>query len=387
MIVKHDLDDLFIENKIILDGTKRLYLQSLKYRDYNLEYTTPYLLRLSDGCIIKDGSWSRLIKELLKHLQSNYPASEFDLFDFKVDWSNAKLFGPNKFIVNSVEIAPGLYASVNFTAVHAIWFIQDILHFYHINIGQCALIINRPPLVEPEDIKREVIKANKESFFCYITEVEKKEEKYANTLLKNIDIINRVLEKLSRPYCNIYLLDSGQSLSNYRNIILSDHSKYVAWNTKQFEVVKKTLDYYKAYFEKVQAMQKYIKDSNIEKDLHSNYPTYIETWYKKLELEPIQLLDKAQSLGEIDVFILHLVESNNFNYKKSNIVSILRGEDDKYKNDKYYGIFKSQYSINKILNRIAFLLKIEYLMTDEILHTNDIGLTKKGKEWLAEHKQ
>ena len=244
MKIGHGLDELFNKYNIVLNGDERIYAQTLVERDYNLESTTPFCLVIDGFLELREKAWTRIVKGVAQYLQANYPLPLDELYDYRTQWSKAAVFGPDKFLDNCEYVCEDLYVSVNFTALHSLWFIQDLLKLYKIDLSTCYLLIHRSPIAEPHEVQDAIRKVVKESFTNYLIEEKGKEKEKAIKIVDNFKYINSVLSKITRSYYDLFLLDSALILSIYKSKILQDYKKYVSWNDKQLAQVKRCLDYF-----------------------------------------------------------------------------------------------------------------------------------------------
>ena len=256
MEIGHGLEALFKKHKILLSGTERIYVQSLAKRDYILENTTPYSIVIDNFLEIKVRAWTKVVVEVAKYLQLNYPLPLDDLYSFRTKWSKAVVFGKEKFLDNCVQIDENLFVSTNFTALHSLWFIQDLLEKYKISLSSCYLLIHRSPIAEPLEVQNAIRKVVKESFTNYLIEEKGKSSETAINIAKNFEFINDVLAKISRTYYDFFLFDNTVTLSNYKSKLIADYEIYSGWSVKQITTAKKYLDYYTDFFTEVKKTMK-----------------------------------------------------------------------------------------------------------------------------------
>ena len=259
MYLGYGLDELFQKYNILLNGTQRIYTQSLTKRDYVLENTTPYSIVIDNFLEIKIKAWTKVVVGVVKYLQANYPLPLEELYEFRTDWSKAAVFGPEKFLDNCVEVCDGLFVSVNFTALHSLWFIQDILKKYKIDLSTCYLLIHRAPVAEPVEVQNAVREVVKNSFTRYLIDEKKKTEEIAINIVKNFKHINLVLSQITRSYYDFFLFDNPIPLATYKSKLILEYKKYSGWSEKQIEIVKKYLDYYTDFFRQVSKTMKVTK--------------------------------------------------------------------------------------------------------------------------------
>ena len=251
MNLGYGLGELFSKYNILLNGTDRIYVEPLAKRDYILENTTPYSILIDNFLEIKVRAWTKVVVEVAKYLQVNYPLPLEELYSFRTTWSKAAVFGPEKFLDNCVRILDNLYVSTNFTALHSVWFVQDLLEKYNISLSSCYLLIHRSPVAEPLEVQNAIREVVKASFTKYLIEEKGKSEEIAINIVKNFKFINEVLSKITRSYNDFFLYDNTIVLSTYKSRLLIDYKKYSGWTDKQILAVKKYLDYYTDFFTQV----------------------------------------------------------------------------------------------------------------------------------------
>ena len=62
----------------------------------------------------------------------------------------------------------GVYINCNHTALHACWFLQDLLDFFGIDKSTVSFLIHRPSSAEPKKVKDYVEKRFKKNFAEFI---------------------------------------------------------------------------------------------------------------------------------------------------------------------------------------------------------------------------
>ncbi len=262
---KDQLRNLYQKYNIENDGLKRNYVLNIGERRIDMDYTTPIELKIlvtfdnndfknakQELKAFKQRSWVNLIKELVIYLQSVKPKQIEDLVNFRTDWSKAAIFSKIKAIDNMVKIDEDLYVSVNFTAVHSQWIINDLLTFYGIHEG--SLIINRPPKAEPKEVKEFIEEYRKADFNEFLK--EHKDEEKANKIVKSIDLFNKILGRMNSSYNNFYLFDNLNLFYTYKSKFLKDVNNYVSWDENKIKTADRYLSYLLAYFKKAEQEEK-----------------------------------------------------------------------------------------------------------------------------------
>ena len=250
---------LFQKYGFLTNGLNRQYVSHANERKYDFENTTPNQLQIlvppqweEPGThavnpalhTFEASSWVRLAEDLINYLQSKAPKSMEELLGFRVDWSKADIFTPNKAIDNMVPVGD-LYMSVNFTATHSAWFIGDLLNFYGINVGY--LFVHRSPIAEPKEIVEMVRAERKAGFKQHLMNKYGKSEEKADKIISAFNAFNKVLARMTSSYYDYFLFDNTTALSNCKSRMIIDIAKYTVWSDAQIATAKKYLDYYSNY--------------------------------------------------------------------------------------------------------------------------------------------
>lgn len=241
-----DLKELYKKYHVTQFGLERFYASSLKDRFWDEDFVTPYYLFVED-IIIKDRSWVNIIKQLAQYLQTKYPKPLSELFEYRTDWSKGAIFSDHAFITNVKEIAPGLFVSVNFTSLHSVWIIQDLLNLYNVDLDDCLLIVHKPPRAEPSEIQKALEKDTIKNFKDYLKEQGCDDDK-ADKIIRCIKVYSTYLDKLNYSYNNFFLIDNAVTLSNYKAKFFQELYKVARLTEGQIKTAHKCLDYYTNYF-------------------------------------------------------------------------------------------------------------------------------------------
>lgn len=234
---------------VIFDGTRRYYIEDLTSRDYVLEGTTPYQMKIYD-IFIEEKSWGALICKVLEILLEKNSKYLYKICDFRCPWSKAIMIS-KKPKTNFKKLTQNLYVNCNHTALHSCWFIQDLLDYFNVDKASVYFLIHRPSGAEPKEVKEYIEKRTKRRFSYYLQERFKKDENRANKIINNIDkYLNRILRNQSRSHVNFFLFDDKNILYNYiqkvRNII-DIESKY---DERTKKILNKYLDYILTFYRK-----------------------------------------------------------------------------------------------------------------------------------------
>lgn len=270
------LEELYAKHHVLTDGLQRRYVINTHERRYDLDFVTPIELVVlvpreweeGDSSFIispavvnkkfENRAWVQILKELVIYLQSKSPKTKEELLAFRTDWSKAPIFNNFKSIDNMVEIDEGLFFSVNYTATHSTWIIGDLLKFYDVGLGY--IVVHRTPAAEPQEIREEVGRIRRAEFKQFLTSNCGKEEEKADKIVKNFDVLNKILSKMGTSYNDFFLFDETLSMSNYKAKLLKDSHKYVYWNESQLKTVRRYLDYLTDYYTSVMKVAKNHKE-------------------------------------------------------------------------------------------------------------------------------
>lgn len=224
-----------------LIGGRRIYSIPLNERKYGYERCIPFYLKLNDF-VNNDNRFARVIPELFKYLQAKYPKPIEDFIKFRTPWSRAAVFGDHKFMANCVQVLDNLYMSINFTGLHATWFIQDLINFFNPKIEDYLFYVRVPCMNEPIEVKNDFGILVVESFKIHLKE-QGKTDKSIEIILKNIGKLNKFLQTLNIGWNDFYLIDE---LKNYQVIkarVFDYIRKHQILNEDHLEIANKSLNY------------------------------------------------------------------------------------------------------------------------------------------------
>ena len=208
-------EDIFLKKYgLFFDGSKRFYIEDLSKRDYVLEFTTPASFSFQN-IKIECTSWKKLLPKIVNEFLNFSPKTNEELFSFQTSWTKQKIFTTNK-VTNSEQLKNGLFIACNFTAIHSVWLIQDLISFFKIDLASCELIIHRTPFCEPIEIKKALVKTQKENFSKYIKKTYLFSDERISKIINNIDkMADSILPKITKSYNNIWLFDVNLNAYNY----------------------------------------------------------------------------------------------------------------------------------------------------------------------------
>lgn len=232
---------------IVFEGKRRYYIEDLTERDYSLENTTPYQLEILEH-VIEEHAWGNLLCRTSELLLDLFPEYLDKLFEFRCSWSKAQMFTLEK-KTNYKPIKCGLYLNCNHTALHACWFLQDLLDFFQVDKSSVSFLIHRPSSAEPKKVKDYVEKRFKRNFIEYIQIHYNKSTESAERVVVLIEkYLNPMLIRVSKSYTNLFLFDDNQTLFNYIKKIREMINGNYKFDDKAKRILNKALDYLHQYY-------------------------------------------------------------------------------------------------------------------------------------------
>ena len=232
---------------IVFEGKRRYYIEDLTERDYSLENTTPYQLEIQ-GHAIEEHSWVNLLCRTSDLLLEMFPEYLDRILEFRCPWTKMQMFALDN-RTNYKRLKCGLYLNCNHTALHACWFLQDLLDYFKIDKSSVSLLIHRPSSAEPARIKEYIEKRFKRNFASYICSRINKPEEYAEKVIRVIEkYLNPMLAKISKSYTNFFLFDDNATLNNYVKKVREKISTSYKLEEKNKKVLNKYLDYIISYY-------------------------------------------------------------------------------------------------------------------------------------------
>lgn len=235
---------------VVFEGKRRYYVEDLTVRDYCLENTTPYQLDIL-GHVIETSTWGILLCKTSELLLDLFPEYHAKILSFRCPWSKQAMFILEQ-KTNCKLLKGGLFINCNHTALHACWFLQDLLDFFGINKSSINFLIRRPSGAEPKKVKEYIEKRFKRNFAEFLQTTHKKTEEYVGKVISIIEKhLNRILSFVSKSYTNFFLFDDNATLSNYtkktREIIASN----INFDTKTKITLNKCLDFLIQYYKSI----------------------------------------------------------------------------------------------------------------------------------------
>lgn len=232
---------------VVFEGTRRYYVEDLSERDYSLESTTPYQLDIL-GYVIEEHAWGLLLCKTADLLLTLFPDFKDKILSFQCQWTKAKMFTLEP-KTNFKLLQNGFYINCNHTALHACWFLQDMLDFFGIDKSSVSFLIHRPSSAEPKKVRDYVEQRFKRNFAEYIKLNYNKPDEYAEKVIRIIDkYLNSLLVKISKSYTNFFLFDDNTILSNYVKKVCEIINSHLRYDEKTKKVLNKYLDYLVKYY-------------------------------------------------------------------------------------------------------------------------------------------
>lgn len=241
------MDELFQKYRLIIsDRGLHLYDENLLERDFCLESTTPYRFSYK-GTNIEEGTWKRLLPRIADFLFSISDKTTEEALQLRVDWTKQPFFYSSEEKVNMAQLQNQLYLNCNFTAVHSVWCLQDLLDFFGIPREDCKLIIHRPCGAEPPEIRDYFLKSRKKDFSSYLKGVYQYDDERIAKIISNIDFFSKnYLAKFSKSYDNLFLLDSEAVVYSYMEKLVSEVEK--GGTEKQTKMVTRYVLFLKRFY-------------------------------------------------------------------------------------------------------------------------------------------
>lgn len=234
-----------IEEKygIIYINGLRYYQIDLKERRYDFEYSKPLYFRYKNLEIFAE-KWTDLILKIVKKLDSLVSKTDEDYLNFSFDWSVHKLFTERETSYN-YYFKNNIYLNPNMTALHIARAIRDLLIFYGLDLNSSYLIIRKMSKGEKVEVKTYFKNLTIEAFRNYLTEKFNLKEDSIERYIKNIEYLNKYLNKLNLSYNDLFLIEDKTLLYTLKYKIL-DMIKAEPFekSKKTYELAKKCLNIY-----------------------------------------------------------------------------------------------------------------------------------------------
>ena len=168
--------------------------------------------------------------------------------DFRCQLSKTQMFALEQ-KTNYKPIKNGLFINCNHTALHACWFLQDLLDYFLIDKSTVSFLIRRPSGAEPKKVKEYVESRFKRNFTEYLIARHRKTNEYANKVIHTLEkYLNPMLLKISKSYTNLFLFDDNQILYNYIKKLRETIDCSLKFDANAKKILNKYLDYLVQYY-------------------------------------------------------------------------------------------------------------------------------------------
>ena len=271
-----ELEELYRKHRILTDGLKRLYIVDTYDKKLDMDSVEPTLLTIFiPQCWEKNApirkveffncnSWKGLLTDLIKYFLKNNPKTREELLDFSFSWTTVKPFKETKDIVNVVKLNNGLYFSVNYSANHSFWAIQELMDLFGACGGQ--LVIHRPSHSEPKEVCDMIKNLRLSQFKDFLCDIKSLSEEKANKIINAINgPFNKLLRDSGTSYNDFFLFDSSLCLSNYKSKFVSSLLHVTTWDEKKIAIAKKYLDYLTEFYGTLSKEAKHHKDGLVHR--------------------------------------------------------------------------------------------------------------------------
>ena len=241
-------NELMEKYHIVYDNGKRYYEFDMTEKLPILDDTVPYMFQYKD-IKIYDSSWNKMTVKILEALDSINEKSEEELLSIHYFWSKQDVFSRTK----KTNHTPyrGLFLNTNHTSTHAMMNIQGLLNAYDIKLDECYFLIRRHFVNEPEEVKTLIRSENINKFRGFLL-LKKFDSKRIDTIVKNFDVINKYLGRISPGYNDFWLFDDYYSFLNYKLKTIKEIEKKMFLNEKNIKVAVCCLGYLDDFYKNKQ---------------------------------------------------------------------------------------------------------------------------------------
>lgn len=243
---------------IVYENGKRYYEFDMAEKFPVLYDTVPYLFQYKD-IKIYESSWNKMTIKILEALDSINKKTEEELLSIHYSWSKQDVFSRTK----KTNHTPyrGIFLNTNHSSSRAMMSIQCLLDAYGIKLSECYFLIRRHFISEPDEVKAYIRSNTKNDFRRYLL-FKKFDSKRIETIIKNFEVINRYLEKISSGYNDFWLFDDYYYFTNYKVKTL-DIFKKMATNDKNFNVAVRCLGYLDDFYKNRQFFE-WLENNTVE---------------------------------------------------------------------------------------------------------------------------
>jgi hypothetical protein len=227
-------------------GKKRRYILDFQEKRFDLEFTRPEYMELG-GEKLEYKSWFDLTFNLFLLLQKSNEKSIGELLKLSTEWTKTKIFSSIE-KTNHKKVKDGLYLNLNHTALHSFWLIDWLLDTYNINKKFCRIVIFRPPVSEPIEVKTLIKKEVTLKFSTFLNRNKFISEGNIEIIIRNLEKINDLyVIKYERTSNDVFLFDDKINFSLFKSRLLKKistmHSK-----SPILDKMKKYFDYLTEFY-------------------------------------------------------------------------------------------------------------------------------------------
>lgn len=274
--------ELLSKFRISIIGGKRYYEFDVGDTLPILDNCIPYFFRYGN-IEIYESSWVHLTLKILEAIDSLSPKTDDYLLGLKYWWSKTEVFSREK--RTNYSQFKDIFLNTNHTSTHALMNIQCLLKAYGIEPKDCFLLIRRHPIAEPQEVRNYIIEKTKEQFCIYLKLIGESEARISK-IVRNVDVINKILRKVSGGFDNFYLFDDYNYFINYSEKIIARSEKIYAEKPNNVLLVKKYLGYLDTYFKYKSIMGDLPNETTIQA-LKDFIQEEIEQLFKTLDTETV----------------------------------------------------------------------------------------------------
>ena len=212
--------ELFEKYGMSLVKGRHIYEVDLTKRSWDYECATPvkFIWKTYE---IDDGAWKNIVPKIAELFFEHAPIPKEKAVSFAFGWSKQKIFYETDSISNLMPLSNGLWVNCNQTATHSVWEIEDMINLFSLDMSDCRLIIHRPSSAEPQEIKDFFLQRNKSILKDHIKTKYGFDDAKIDKIINNIDYFNKkYLNRFSKSYDNLLLMDSTTTFSNYKDKLI-----------------------------------------------------------------------------------------------------------------------------------------------------------------------
>lgn len=233
-------------NVVFIDE-ERYFVIDLSKRDYTVDFTTPFFMETTGYSSFQE-KWPYLLVDIADYLIKKHQDINIDkILHFIPIWLGFNAFNKEA-DKGYVYVCKNIYVYSNLSDTKCLMLIQDLLLLFKEDPLKWKLLIYRPPCLLPEELKKEMKSDRVTSFRYYLGTLMHYDDKKVDTIVKNIDVINRYTPNISKIYSDIYLFNSAYSFYINRKKLINYLFKNVIFDTKNRELVKTYLNFLEGFY-------------------------------------------------------------------------------------------------------------------------------------------